>query len=147
MKHHKKTIVAASLFLLTFLAVAPLAANAGIVPCGKTSDVGTANEVCSLCHLFVGIKNIIDWGTGVMVFAALAAIVLSGIFYIISIGNQEMMTKAKNIITQTLIGVVIVLSAWLIVTYSMYLLSASNNEGSFIKTSGKWHEFDCKSGS
>ncbi len=116
----------------------PLAVNAAIVPCGTSEHP----EVCTLCHFIVGIKNIIDWGMGVLTFVAIGAIVLAGIFYIISAGNQDMMTKAKNILIQTLTGFAVVLGAWLIVTYSMYIIGASNENG-VMRTNGAWYEFTC----
>lgn len=116
----------------------PLVVNAALVPCGTSEHP----EVCTLCHFIVGIKNIIDWGMGVLTFVAIGAIVLAGIFYIISAGNQDMMTKAKNILIQTLTGFAIVLGVWLIVTYSMYIIGASNKSG-VMRTNGAWYEFTC----
>lgn len=111
---------------------------AGLVPCGNSENP----DPCTLCHFIVGIKNIIDWGMRVLVFVALGAIVLGGIFYIISTGNEEMMKKAKTIIFQTLTGFAIVLGAWLIVTYSMYIIGASTEDG-VLKSGNNWYEFTC----
>ncbi|TSD00468.1 MAG: Uncharacterized protein Athens071425_613 [Parcubacteria group bacterium Athens0714_25] len=137
MKEIRKIKFAMSLLAMLFVFL-PLATNAAIVPCATSEHP----EPCTLCHFIVGIKNIIDWGMGVLTFVAIGAIVLGGIFYVISAGNQEMMTKAKNIIIQTLTGFAIVLGAWLIVTYSMYVIGASNKEG-IMRTNGAWYDFTC----
>ena len=129
----KKNRLINFLLLLPVL-FSPLATKAALVPCGTSEHP----EVCTLCHFIVGIKNIIDWGMGILTFA----IVLGGIFYIISAGNQEMMKKAKTIIIQTLTGFAIVLGAWLIVTYSMYIIGSSNRDG-VMRTDGAWYEFTC----
>ncbi|MCK9378900.1 MAG: transglycosylase SLT domain-containing protein [Candidatus Moranbacteria bacterium] len=135
----KNKAIELSVLLFAFLLSAiPLATKAAIVPCATSEHP----EPCTLCHFIVGIKNIIDWGMGILTFVAIGAIVLGGIFYVISAGNQEMMTKAKNIIIQTLTGFAIVLGAWLIVTYSMYVIGASNKEG-IMRTNGAWYDFTC----
>jgi hypothetical protein len=141
MKKNKIVEFFAPLIVFLFL-LAPLAVNAALVPCGRNSGSEAEKVPCTLCHFIVGIKNIIDWGMGILTFVAIAAIVLGGIFYIISAGNQEMMTKAKNILIQTLTGFAIVLGAWLIVTYSMYIIGASNKEG-FLRVGKNWYEITC----
>jgi len=114
-------------------------AQASLVNCGRT---GTGfDDRCRLCDLIVGIKGIIDWGRSIMVAIALTAIVAGVIMYIVSAGNQQMMESAKNIIKQALIGVVIVLTAWLIVNTSMWLL-ASKSDLDIGATS--WDSFTCE---
>ncbi len=140
----KRLLMTIFLFFATFFATAPLAdvsAN-GLVPCG-----GNGEPRCRLCHLIVGVDNIIDWGRNILVFVALASLVAGGIMYIISAGNQQLMETAKNIVKQSLIGFAIVLGAWLIVNASLYLIfQATNTDGQFNTgpaSGNSWYEFSC----
>jgi len=141
-----------NLFILLLLAgfflfsITPLTADAsGIVPCGRTvndpstPDINEANP-CTLCHLFIGIHRIIEWGFKILTFVAIASLVAAGIIYIVSTGSEKLMETAKNFAKHTLMGFAIVLGAWLIVNYSMILLSKKSDLGLGIK---KWNEFEC----
>ena len=112
----------------------------GLIPCGHGSD---PNNRCTLCDLFVGIGRIIDWGRNILVAVALAALVIGGIMYIVSAGNQQMMESAKNVIKQALIGVAIVLGAWLIINTIIWLLVVKSDMG---VGAGNWWNFDCGGG-
>jgi soluble lytic murein transglycosylase-like protein len=105
----------------------------GIVPCGRGSG-----SPCTLCHLLLGIKNIIDWGMKAMVYFGLAVITGMGVLYIVSVGDNGLITMAKNGIKNTLIGMACILGAWLIVSYILEILA---NE-----TTGhaeSWYSFTC----
>jgi len=136
------------LFVALFLAGCFLffstADAAGIVPCGR--NAGTAEEMqpCTLCHLFIGIHRIIEWGFKILTFVAVASLVGAGIMYIISAGNEKMMETAKNLTKHTLMGFAIVLGAWLIVNYSMILLSKQDDLGIGVTS---WSEFNCDTSS
>ena len=126
------------MFLL-FLILMPFFANAQrLVPCATRANP----EPCTLCDLIVGIDNIIGWGFRIVVFVALTLLVIGGIIYILSAGDESMITKAKTIIKQTLIGFVIVLGAWLIVNYSLILLSATGSVRGITPTKD-WGKFEC----
>ncbi|MFZ2984739.1 MAG: hypothetical protein WA054_02985, partial [Candidatus Moraniibacteriota bacterium] len=79
-------------FLASPLLFLPLSADAGLVPCGRTS--GTASEMapCTLCHIIIGGKGVIDWGLKIMTVTAIAVIVAMAIFYIVSTGDEGMMS-------------------------------------------------------
>lgn len=126
-------------FVLMFLCVviagaAPLPVDAkGLVPCGQTSDDGATSiredAPCTLCHLVVGGKGIIDYGLGLMTYAAIAVIVAMAILYIVSTGNQGLMETAKKGIFAALIGFGVMLGAWLLVNTMLRLLSVNTIEG------------------
>lgn len=96
----------------------PRGSTGGIVPCGK---VGTG-EMCTLCHLVVGIHNIIKWGLGIMFVIAIVIITIAGIMYIVSAGNESMMQAAKKALMYALVGVAIMLLAWVIVAFVIGML-------------------------
>lgn len=120
---------------LLFLFVPVLHSSAaGLVPCGLKG--GTP---CTLCHLIVGIKNIVDWLIKIAVTAALTGITISGVMYVISTGDPGMMQTAKNFLKACIIGFILTLGAWLIVSLTMWLIAAQTDLG----ISKKWNEFDC----
>ena len=97
----------------------------GIVPCGA---VGTG-EMCTLCHLIVGIHKIIKWGLGIMFVIAIVIITIAGIMYIVSTGNESMMQAAKKALMYALVGVAIMLLAWVIVTFVIGMLVGNTTGG------------------
>jgi hypothetical protein len=110
-----------------------------IVPCGNGSEYA---DRCTLCHLVVGFDGLIDYGFKIFIFVALLSITASGIFYIVSTGNQEMMGKAKGVIVNTLFGFAFVLLAWLIVNVTISVLGVDMG---LIKPGKTWGSFECDS--
>lgn len=111
---------------------------AGLIPCGNTSD---PNNRCTLCHLVLGFKNIIDYGFNIFIFLALLMLVVAGVMYIISTGDQGLMTTAKGIMMNTLFGFAFVLLAWLLVNFTIYMLGA--NVGVERDSTKTWNNFIC----
>lgn len=109
---------------MVFLCLVPNVSSAsGFVPCGRVS--GTADEMapCTLCHIVVGAKRVMDWGMRAMIAIGLVVITAMGIWYIISAGNPGMINQAKSGIKTTLIGVSVMLGAWLIVNTVLLLFA------------------------
>ncbi|MEI7749572.1 MAG: pilin [Candidatus Moraniibacteriota bacterium] len=105
--------------------IACVDASSGLVPCG-----GSSQCPCTLCHFITGISNIIKIIRDIMVFIGLAVITAMGIVYVVSAGDEKMITLAKNGIKTTLMGIVIVLFAWFIVNLVMfYIFNAKNDLG------------------
>lgn len=90
----------------------------GLIPCGRSGDpkVDPAAAPCTACHAVVGAKRVMDYLTGIMVVVAIAVITAMGILYILSGVNVGLKKTAKEGITAVFIGVVLMLSAWLIVS-------------------------------
>ncbi|TAK95988.1 YIP1 family protein [Patescibacteria group bacterium] len=117
------------------------AVAAGLVPCGDARDAdGKITDMCTLCHLIVGIRGLIDYGLLIAVFVALTALVVAGIIYIVSSGSESLMTMAKGFIANVLKGFAFVLIGWLIINTIMYLLGVKFSN--FSPTSS-WVEFEC----
>ena len=120
-------VLCCSLFLL------PAATQAaGLVPCG-----GAPPELpCQSCDVVQLENNIVGWL--VMILGILAAIVIvyAGVKLVTSGGNQHAMEEAKSMISNIIIGYLIVLAAWLVIDYG---LKALLNTGTF----GVWNEVQC----
>lgn len=145
MKKHKNKIIPFLLLLIIFSFILPLVADAaGIVPCGrKVNDPVTPDDEtkrCTLCHLIIGIQRIITYGRNIVAFAALVMIVIGGIWYIFSAGNEQRMGTAKNILKAALTGFTIVFLVWIAVNYTLYLLSTKADLGIGATS---WDTFTC----
>lgn len=123
-----------------FSAFTPLAAEAALVPCGRSAGTAAEQAPCTVCHVIVGGKGVIDYGLKIMTFVAIAVIVAMAILYIISTGDDGMMSTAKGGIKAAFIGFAVMLSAWLIVSTTLRILSA-DIAGLTISSSG--FSFSC----
>jgi len=123
-------IVFLGLFFLIFNSVQA----AGLVPCG-----GPGEDVCTLCHFFVMLDNIIDFllFRVVPVLGALM-IAIGGVMYIISQGKPEMLSRVKSLFTAIIIGLVIIYGAWLIVNLFLTTIGVAEWTGL-----GTWWEISC----
>ncbi|QQS60901.1 MAG: hypothetical protein IPN70_03340 [Candidatus Moraniibacteriota bacterium] len=119
---------------------APTGEGEGLVPCGATSK---HSDMCNLCHLVVGVDNIVDYVLMVFAIIGFLMLVVGGITYIVSGGNQSIIGAAKKTIWSALVGFAIVLLAWVIInTVLLYLLPLSGNTiGEKLKA---WSEFSCE---
>jgi hypothetical protein len=137
MSHFLARLFLFGFFVFSLAPVAlPLPAEAALVPCGRSSGTAAEMAPCTVCHLVVGGKGLIDYGLKTMTFVAIAIIVAMAILYIVSTGDEGMMGTAKNGIKAALIGFAVMLGAWLIVNTTLRILSAqipglTNTGGAF----------------
>ena len=112
------------------LAVAPISAHAAffgpIVP-----------TVCNVCPCGFGgvlqiIQNLMNFGISFAIIVATVIIAWGGFLYIFSSANPESRNTANKMLINAAVGLLIVLSAWLIVDFVMKSLYG----GQF----GPWHE-------
>ena len=92
----------------------------GLVPCGRTCDDPCTKNCecapCTLCHLFVLFKRIVDFLTLNIIFPlAVLMIVVGGAMFLTAGGDPGRIGGAKKILTATVIGLAIIFLAWLIV--------------------------------
>ena len=106
----KRTLTVA---LLTLAAVAvPLAAAHGVSYIDPSQSIGLGSA-----DLRTTVTNIINWVLGLLGIIAVIMILYGGFIWLTAAGNEENVTKAKNILSAAIIGLVIVLLAWAIVNY------------------------------
>lgn len=140
-KHFSNKLLFLFFSLSVFLLTATGANSAGLVPCGLG-----ASDPCTLCHLIVGIKGLIDWGMKIIVTLSLTGITIAGIMYIISSGDTELTKRAKTFITSIVIGFALMLGAWLIINTVLFLFSAkkgADDTYSLGLESKNWYTFSC----
>ncbi|MBU2109402.1 hypothetical protein KKB71_00365 [Patescibacteria group bacterium] len=99
----------------------PIIVSARIVPCGCMGDRDAegkcTNEVpCTICHLAVGIKNIIDvLLTDIAFPLTVIAFLYGGIMLITSRGSEQNLEKGKKAIWMAFWGILIAFGAWLLI--------------------------------
>jgi hypothetical protein len=115
----------------------------GLVPCNGD----TQETTCTICELIVGIKGIIDWFLKIVFATCILMLVVGGIMYIVSAGNQNMVSHAKSAITYALIGIIIIFTAFLLITFIMRVISVKDDGGTGgvitgLTRAGTW-TFEC----
>ena len=82
----------------------------GLVPCGSPCCP------CTLCHFFVLIENILEFVFfNITPPLALLMLIIGGGMFMLAAGDPAKITKARTIITTTLIGIVIIYGAFFLV--------------------------------
>lgn len=128
-------------FILGTFFVLPIAASAaGLVPCG-----GEGESPCTLCHFFLLFKNIVDFLLFRLVPPlAILMIVWGGAMFLMATGDPSQLARAKGIITSTMLGLVIIYSAWLFVGLFFSSISASVGfAGPFSGMPSTWFRINC----
>ncbi len=114
--------------------------SGGLVKCGKSGG-----SACTLCDLVVGFQTLTGYLTSILIVITLAGLFLSGVMYIISAGDESMMTSAKNFAKASVIGFTVVLGAWLIVNVTMmWVMSAKTDLGLGSDKNAGWSVFKFK---
>lgn len=80
------------------------------IPCFGKGDCG----LCDFVYLFLKLAH---WGLGVMGALALLAFVFGGVLWLTSGGSAGQIAQGKKILTGTIMGIIIILSAYLIVNF------------------------------
>ncbi|MFA6475059.1 MAG: Ig-like domain-containing protein [Patescibacteria group bacterium] len=96
------------------------------------TDLGLILGTASPIDIIIAIIN---WSLGLLALAAVILIIYGGFVWMFAGGEEEKINKAKTILRNALIGLVIVLSAWGIATYVInQLLAASDAQNSTYAT-------------
>ena len=121
MNIRKKTIVLVVSFSLFFLSVGN-SANAqwtkGLTEAGKFQlPAATAGNIVS---------NIAYWLLGIFAVVGVIGFVISGIMYLVSAGDDDMISKAKKYMLYSLVGVIVGLSGYVIIQAVSLMLDAQS---------------------
>lgn len=132
------TLIATSSFLISLKIYGnncppcPPELQGGLVPCGRMCDDPNTKiyecNPCSLCHLFVLVKRIVDFLAKDILFPlAILMIVIGGVMFLTSTGSPERVNTAKRILTSTAIGLAIIFFSWLIVDIIIMVLTPAGS--------------------
>lgn len=90
---------------------------------------------CGIREMIITFINISRLLLGIIGSIALLVFTIGGLMLILSGGNQEKITRAKNILSAGIMGILIILTAWTIVNLAVVAISLGRGEG--INTIGK----------
>ena len=113
----------------------------GLVPCGN--GVPTAGSTqwadeCTICFLQQLAIKVMKWFITIAVVVATALFVNAGVLYVLSPSNPGNIAKAHHLFFATLIGMIVIFSAWMIVNTIMVVL--------YNDTFGVWNGIMCSEG-
>jgi len=94
----------------TVLPVTAAPSSHGLVPCG-----GTNQSPCTVTDIFVLIAQVTDWLVAVAALYAVYEIINNGFWLILSMGNEEVITKRKGGLSNAIVGFVLVMFAFMII--------------------------------
>lgn len=94
--------------------------QAALVTCG------TVKNPCTFCHLGDLLKNIVNWLLTIYFPLAAAVVAYGGALYVFSFGSPQRAAQGQAAIKAAVIGMVIVLGAWMIVGGFLYLVTGNS---------------------
>ncbi len=110
---------------------------------GDTGLVACDGEVCtSLCQLLDLIQHIIYFGLSLLIFAITPIMLLLGGGMIMMSRGEEMLSKGKKIVTSTVVGLLIGLSAFVIISTFLWLIGNNTRESGESRVS--WPDIECQ---
>ncbi len=111
-------------------------ARAALVPCG-----GTDQAPCTLCHFFAGFSNIINFiAFGLTPPIAMLIFLIGGIMLLTAGGNEQRLSKAKQLVTNAVIGLLIIYLGWLLM--NSLITTIGQTTGNYDPT--KWFQAQCR---
>ncbi|MDI6734328.1 MAG: hypothetical protein QMD50_02435 [Patescibacteria group bacterium] len=138
----KKYFLITAFIVIIFFSSLPIIANAAQAQLGgrgiwagtscsvcsnNTNCTGGPNKPCSFCDALVVTKNIIDFLLKVAIPLSVALVVYGAVIMMIASGSEEKVRRSRTIITRAFVGVAIALSAWLIVSTLLHILTGNPN--------------------
>ncbi len=133
----KKLLLFAFMFIVISSVAAP--AFAGwtwgdpIVPCGGLDKYGNKQAPCDdpqfqgYCALLLLVQNLIDFVTlGVLPVVGTLLYIVGGFFILLGGASPGMVSRGKSIMWSTTMGIIIILTAWLITNTVIVSLSGGN---------------------
>lgn len=82
----------------------------GLVPCGSPGQ-----DQCTTNHVVAFANNLITWLISILGVIAVIALIITGFKLVTSAGNPSAWSAAKEMFTNIVIGIIIILAAWLVV--------------------------------
>jgi len=131
MKKILLTLFSAIIIGVVFVTPTEVVLADGFVPCSGVD--------CSFCDLVTMANTVIIWLFGMIAMIFVFLMIVAGVGLVTSGGNQSELESAKSKFTNAIIGVIIVLSAWLLVDT---IMRAMITDGEMVGW-GPWSEIQC----
>lgn len=112
-----------------------------IVQCGFSGQ-----PACQACHLIQLGQNLLEWFIGIMASVIALVFAIGGMKMVMSGGSEGGVSEAKGMMTNAVIGFVILLSAWLVVDTVLKTVINKEFFGPATTTSeiGPWNNIQCE---
>lgn len=119
------------IIIILTLILTPLAGVQALDPivpeCAKSTE---GDNIC--CMMYV-ISNLSRWILGVMGAFALLFFIIGGLMWITSAGSAEKVKKGQSLMVNTVIGIIIIVVAWMAVNFIIISLT-DTEDNKFILT-------------
>lgn len=114
------------LYVILFLIMPTFVFAGGLVPCGTSDNP----RECTFCDLLRLVQNIIGFLRNLGIALAVLFIAWGGFLLLISGESEERRVKGKETLKAAVIGVIIILSSWIIInTVLTFAASGGDLEG------------------
>lgn len=112
-------------FVLVFLPVAALGQDVetGLVTCGYN------NNPCDTTDVVNFVNGLIKFLISLLAIIAVIMLTITGFQMVVSGGNSNQMGVLKDRLTNIIIGIIIILAAWLVVDKIMEMLTGKGLDG------------------
>ena len=133
------------IFLLLVLFIPVITKAAGLVPCGRsvndpeTPDINES-QPCTACDLLRLAQNVLKFAFVIAFLIVVGFIVYGGFRWIFSGGKEQNIKAGQQIITNAIIGLVIILAAWIIVNTIFWFIAQAGGTEEYI---GTWYKIKC----
>ena len=110
-------------------------AQGGLVPCG-----GAGQNPCSICDLgtlVINVTNFLIYNIAIPLAGLM--ILVGGLMIMMGSASEERVKVGKKILTNAVIGTVIVFIAWILVDTVIKVLTGSYSQRNFFGTFGPWN--------
>lgn len=94
-----------------------------LIPPGCREGRQESSRDCGIAQILQTAVNITRLILGVMGSIALLMFAYGGIYFIIAAGNQNKVEKGKTILTNAVIGIVLILTSWTIINFLVIALT------------------------
>lgn len=123
------------------------AQNEGLIPCG-----GESQDPCSLCHLFILIRNIFNFALQLLASIATLSIVIGGGMMVVSNGNPSLFKQGLTAVQNAIVGILLTLAFFVFFSFGLealgfqqqsVVLDVDGNEQGFQFQPGQFFEVTC----
>lgn len=95
-----------------------------LIPQGCREGRQAARSDCGIAQIAQTVVNITRLMLGIMGSAALLMFVYGGVYFILSAGNEQRITKGRAILSHAFIGIVIIFLSWSIINFIVIAVTA-----------------------
>ncbi len=124
-----------------------IAVPGDVVAASLASFAGCNGPDCTTCNIVYTANGLIKWLIGFLFVIFMAMMAYAGYRLVVSNGNQGELDKAKDMLTNAVVGILIVLAAWLVVDTIMRGLVGEDGKEGMVRgaVSGwmLWSQVEC----